>query len=337
MNFNTTRSITVVLAGLLVLSVVPMGGMAVPSTDTAGTQQTEVTDGATYTTFNASGPIGWLNATYDSNNVALEIIDPDTNEVVNRFGNASSRWELYNTTSRGINLTESDFATMPMDANQNKSVTLRLIGNTSADNPPMTNLTIYLENTDERAVVHAGSTATGDGGIAEVDEVETRGWSFWSTSTENTTMLEADNVGVNGTATDVYVVYADETVAEPYETAAANKSVLWGLSTSDYADGDQIKDQVGFVDGMAYGIYYNEVPEDADNAEDHTYYTWTSVNGESAHMINLGEDFEDETSVDVETIGNDTPEFGVDVQTLDTGGWFSLQASPPGLYGPTGA
>lgn len=338
----TTRRIAVLLAALVTLSVLgPMAALGAPSVDNETTEDpetSEVTNNAVYSNFNASGDIGWLNASYDSDNKALEIIDPATDEVINRIGNGSTRWNEYNTSANkyGINLSESDFATMPMDANENKTVTLRMIGNTSADNPPTTNITIYLENTDERAVVHAGSTATDDGGIAEVEETE-KGALWWA-STENITTVEADAVGVNGSATDVIVVYEDDTVAEPYENAAANKSAWFGLSTADYENGDLIGDHVGFVEDSAYGIYYEEVPDAAENPEDHTYMTYTTVNGEPVHVVNLGDEYEDETSVDVETIGNDTPEIGTDVQELDTGGFLGLTVTAmPSLVTPAGA
>lgn len=321
MNIKSNSRIAVLLASLVLLSMAGPA-LAAPTVDTTTSpspETSDITDGYTHSNYNASGNLGWLNASYDTDNPGLDIIDPETGEVVKSIASSSSRWNEYDAAnnSYGINLSETDFATVEMDANEQKNVTLRMDGNTSSDAASdFTNITITLNNTDERAVVRVQSAT---GAEADVEENEPGALSdLFGADAENMTTVEKDNVGIAGSNTTVYVVYADDTAAEPFETAAEEKSGLFVFGSSDYESGDRIKDHILTVEGTYYGVYSSEAPDEVVDNEDATYAEWTTVDGVNAHAITLGEEeYDGETTADVMTVGNDTPGFTTDIKTYE--------------------
>lgn len=330
MNITFTKSRTTAALGALLLLVAAVGGAmaAAPTVDTETTDTTTtsaLTDGATVTDFNASDTnISTLQAAYDSTNPGIAIVDPETGDTLKTITNESQPGYFTQTgTGTGVTyynttFSESDFATVPMAAGENKSVTLRLINDTSvpADQWDTTNVTITLDNTDERAVVTASASSEADG-VAEIEEKDSILPDFL-TSEENLTTVEQDNLGINGSATTVYVVYEDDGVDDAFEDAAENKSRL-GISAlaSDYESGDRIRDHIVRVDDTPYAVFSESVADDIPG--DTTYAVYTTVDGEPAHELTLGDEFDGESNVDVETTGNDVLGLGDFVQTDGVG------------------
>lgn len=330
--FNSSRSAGILLALVVLVSAMGIGFAAAPTvdTETINTASTsELTDGDTVANFNASDVnISTLQMNVDSTDPGLKIVDPETNETIKSITADSEFTQTYNDSTNStyhynVTLQQSDFSTVAMDASENKTVTLRMVNNTSASNPDTSNITIYLENTDERAVVRAGSTAESSG-LIDITEDDPSSLAFWAESMNHST-LDTDNVGINGTNTTVYVVYADADAAAPYEAAAEDKKGL--LFSSDYEEGDRIKDQQVMLEGTHYAAYSDAAPDDVADKDEATYAAYETLDGEPTHRIELGEDFEGETSVDVETVGNDTPGFTTDVITYEDGFWQSLSMS----------
>ncbi|WP_324662405.1 hypothetical protein [Haloarcula sediminis] len=303
--------------------------------ETADTpSESDWVDGQNVTAFNASADeMAQLEAEFDSQNASTEIIDPESGDVIATYETGDegvTQTGAVDSDSDGtnetwyyqFNVSHADLATMPMDAGENKDIRVSYVNNTAVDNPDRTNLTVTLENTNERAVIRAGSDAQTTG-LADLD-TETSGFSIFA---EEMSIAETDQpgVGVNGTETDVVVVYSDDEVAQPYSDAAANRSSFLGFGTRDYESGEEIILHQVVVEDTNYAVYNEEAPEDVADNEDATYGTWTTVNGESAHVIELGaEDFEDTQSVEVQTLGNKEPGFGVDVVNYEQGGFLGL-------------
>jgi hypothetical protein len=317
--FRKSTATAVIGATLLLLAAVGGALAAAPAVDTETTDTASTSalnDGDTVTSFNASDTnISTLQADYDSDNPGIKIVDPETGDTIKTVTNSSdpgyftetdATADYYNTT-----FTEADFAAVPMDASENKTVTLRIINNTNVSSPDTTNITVYLENTDKRAVVTASETDP-DTSTEETDPVLP-----WRDA-ETRANIDADSVGINGSNTTVYVVYTDDDAAAPYETAAANKSGVTGDTfATDYSDGDRIRDHIVRVNDTPYAVFSATVAEDVP--EDTTYATYTTVDGEPAHAVTLGDDYDSETAVDVETTGNDELSFFERVETEGVG------------------
>lgn len=314
----TSKTIRVGAIGFAAMLVLTLGGGVVfaasPTVDTEATEtssQSAVTDGHEVTDFNASGGnISTLQVDYDSDNPGIKIVDPDSGEVIKYVTNKSNpsyfvetnaSADYYNTT-----FSESDFAAVPMAASENKSVTLRLVNNTTHSAPDTTNITIYLNNTDERAVIYAGQAAEdGDAPTTTLDvENTTTWWGFGSERREAT--VEHDNLGVNGSATDVYVLYADDNASKAFD-AADEHGLLGSNSDGDYIDYYQLR-----VDDDPQPVFLNAAPDNV--LDDATYGHTTTVDGHSAIKTELGSDYEDASTLDIESHAND-----------DYGWWTSQQ------------
>lgn len=295
------------------------------TTDTASTSA--LTDGAVVTDFNASASdnLSTLEASYDSTNPGIAIVDPETGDTLKTVTNTSNP-DYFTETGSASGVTyyettfsEADFATVPMAANEDKTVELRLINNTEVSQSQWdtTNVTITLDNTGERAVVTASSSSESSG-IVETDEIDSLLPEFLGGGTESTTSVAQDNLGVNGSATTVYVVYEDDTADDAFEDAAANQS-WFGIEAfaSDYEDGDRINDHIVLVEDTPYAVFSEDVAEDIP--DDTTYAVYTEVDGQPAHEIQLGDEFDDESSLDVETTGNDALGFAERVATEGVG------------------
>lgn len=330
-----------VLAAVLLLSV--GAAMAAPSVDSTS----PLADGGTIDDFNASAndQLPTLNASYATTKPEIQIIDPETGATIETFTNESDPGYFTQTGGSGpyyynTTFNESDFATVPMDAGEEKNVTLRLIDNSSLGDPgssDMTNITVTLNNTDERAVIRAGDTSLDDG-FAEITSEDPAFWEIWASATEFSE-VNPEGVGVGGDATTVYVVLENDSVADPFETAAEDKEGGWswipGVGPSDYSEGDTIKDiQVGVGDGsVLFKNYYEAAPDSVADKEEATYGVYSSLNGEPTQEIHLGtEDFDDETSVDVMLVGNqgyafDVPAWGDEVRGYEDGGMFAFMGA----------
>lgn len=330
----TTKSKLGSIALVFVVGLALMAGPALAAAPTVDTETTDtsttsdLTDGTTVTGFEAaSDNYSYIEASFDSQNASVKVIDPDSGDVIaSNDSDAMEQTAALDTDTSGTNdtwyyawnMSHDELATMPMDAGENKSVTVQFVNDTSLDNPDMTNITVYLENTNDRAVVRAGSTAT-ETGLADIDE-DSPGTlaSLVGAESENISTVEGDNVGINGSQTEVLVVYADSEVAEPYETAAEDKKTWFGLSSSSYSAGDQIQNQVVIVEDHYYGVYSESVPDAATDVDSVTHATYETVNGEPAHRISLGDSYEDESSIDVETKGNADAPWNADMTKLET-------------------
>lgn len=341
--FNDTTKSTakvLVVAGFVLIAGAGPAAAASPTVDseTTNTATTSaLTDGYTQSDFNASENVNLstLQANYDSSNPGVWIKDADSGDIVNKVTNEThpDRWTQTDSTNDywNVTLSEHHFGAVPMDAGQNKSVTLVLVNNTSSANPDFTNITVYLNNTDERAVVFAGESSD-DGGIADVEEEEVGTLEAWLGKTaDNISTVEADNVGIANETTDVFVVYGDDTVSEPYADAAENKSTLWGLSSASIESGDRIPDHLVTVEGTHYAVYEQDAPDDVADMDEATYGEFTTVSGYDAHRVELGDTYEDETTVDVVTTSEEDLDAFEEVQTFGDSGFFGMAVGGSGL------
>ena len=321
------------------------GALAVPTVDSETTDSSEtsdITDGFAVADFNGSATdIGVLRATYDTDNIALEIVDPETSEVVKRISGDSTRFSEYDSTNNGyeITLTQSDFAAVEMGAGESKSVTVRMIGDTTADSPPTASISGTLNNVDDRAVLFIGSNATASG-VAETEEEEPgfiQREVFGNTDNTTTATVEASNVDIGGAGTTVDVVYAEDTVSSAFESSASSASSWFGLSSSDISESDRISEHIVTLDDENFGIYSQIAPESVLDASGATYAEYDTVGGYPAHSITLGDAYEGESSADISTTGGEELGMFESITTFGDSGIFSFIPSISSLTGMVGA
>jgi hypothetical protein len=302
---------------------------AVDSETTATGTESALTDGASVADFNASDTdqLQTLQASYATTKPEIKVIDPETGNTIETFTNASSPDYFTSTGGSGpyyFNTTfnESDFAAMPMNAGENKSVTLRLIDNSSLDNPgsgDMTNVTVYLENTNERAVVYAGDQNTGDDVTGDVTGTFSEAKAPFGIesltsvpyiSAHDTYDVEAEGVDVNNT--DVYVVYGDDNGSDAFTTALNDRR--------SYESGDWNKYIRLNVDGSPAKVFQSSTPDDLE--DNTTYGVTTEVGPSNTEAVKVtGAATEDKDTIDLTT----------NVNNFDFGYVLSLSLSGIGI------
>lgn len=303
------------LAAIMLLAMAAGPAMAAaPTVDTETTDtstQSDVTDGSNVTGFEASSDNNtYLEASFDSTNASIEIVDPDSGVVhASNDSDAMTQTAAVDSDSDGTNdtwyyawnVSHDELATMPMDAGENKSITVRFINDTSLDNPDTTEITIYLENVEDRAVVYAGSEAAAGNvsGVEVTSETDEPFIGLFS-SAEDSTTVEADSVdlGNNTSSTTVTVIAADTGGADVFGQAEASKLV------GSYGAGDYMSSHALVIDGEQHAVFSGagEAPTD-ELATDVTYAETTTVDGEDAYQITVGD--EHSGAVDIETRAND--------------------------------
>lgn len=303
MNQRMLKAVAVAMAILLAASGFAFAAAPTVDTETADTTTTsDWTDGTTVTNFNASADAeSHIEASFDSTNPEIRIIDPATEETIATYGEGDLTQTGTGTGIYyyGVDVSHDELATVPMDANENKSIKVQFVNNTEVDSPDLTNITVFLENTGERAVVRVGSDAASNDDITSLDEEDT--WLGLGDAVSRAS-VENENVGIDGSNTTVFVVYADDDVASAYEDSLGQKY----FGYSEYSSGAWIAHQQLSVEDSNYMTYNEEAPEAVSDKDDATFGEYVTVNGEPATKITLGEeDFDGESTVDISTKGND--------------------------------
>jgi hypothetical protein len=291
-----------ILATLALLVAPAMAAAPTPDSETANSPTTsDWTDGTTVPSFEAnSSNTSYIEAQFDSTNASIEILDPNTGEVhaSNSTLNQTYADATNNTWHYAWNLSHDALATMPMDAGENKSVTVKFINDSNHANPDTTEITVYLENQDDRAVVYAGDAAdagniTGLSASTAVDE----GW-FGLGSTSATTTVEADNVGlVNASGTRIDVIVANTSGEDSF--SEADDQALWGsYDTGEFHKGHQLH-----IANHNHAVFNQEAADYVVN--DYTYAVTSTINGNDAYRIHVADDYSGESTLDVKTVAND--------------------------------
>jgi hypothetical protein len=300
------------VAVMLALAMMVAPAMAAaPTVDTETTDTSTTsdwTDNTNVTDFDANASnSSYLEASFDSQNASIEIVDPETGTVhAMNDSDAMQQTAALDTDTSGTNdtwyyawdLSHDELGTVPMDANESKAITVRFIDDTTLSNPNVTEITVYLENQDDRAVVYAGDAAA-DGGVSGLDLSTSMNepWLGVFGNTEASTTIEANSVGLgpNPNATDVTVIAANTSNEDPFEQALSK-------SYGSYSDGAFVPNHQLVINENKHAVFNNEAPEGVlDGA---TYAHTTTVDGHDAYMVSIGEDYSNESSVDMTTKAN---------------------------------
>lgn len=313
MSDSSQQFVAVLLAIGVALSVVALGaGLAAAhqkvdqsTTDETATVQSEIVDG-TSIDFNASSD---QNETVTANVTAG--MDPGIKITINGSDTVFHRNESgANQTSLAVNgsaywnftFSHDELADVPMDANENVTMDLTVY-NVSNETGQASTIQFYLNNTGDRAVIYVGDDQTDEDVTTDTEaETVTESRAFGLLSERTSSTVEHDSLGIDGSTTTVYVVFANDTVATTYTDSLDRK---W-FGQSSYEAGDYVKFHQLYVEDNPHLVFNEEAPEAVTDNEDFTYGVFTEVDGQDAYEVTLGEEeYEDETSVDVVAHGND--------------------------------
>jgi len=311
-NTRLRSGATLTVALALILSMIAAPAAAAPSTVTTasntvpGEPTSTISDGTTIDPFNGSSNVtetivfntssnasAASHVTIAANDTGQTVLDQDAvNVTPTSLGAAADeQWRL--------NFTHADLMELERDAGENVSVDV-LLANQTGDyvNQSYTNITIHVQNDNATAVRYVDQTDV-DNGDAEVSENEPL-LGLWGEAT-NTSTVEQSSVGIDGDSTDVYVVYADSETSSTFADARETTGLLDVFGSNE--EGDLLAAHQASVAGTPTAVYLESAPDPIEDSM--TYGVATTVDGNEATMLSLGESYSDENQVDVTTTGND--------------------------------
>lgn len=304
---TSTRSVATVLVAALALSAVAAGGaMADPTVDTSATDATttvsDLQDGDTVSfEANASNSytvqINGTEATDYGVEIALNDSDSDadgvvfaTNESAENVSDAGGGMAHYNATISG-----DELADVPMQVGEN--VTVDVTSYETANESNSTTFQVTLDNEADRSVIYVGDTSVESGDLASV--ADESGWTIPALDYElpwggdDSSTLTADGVAVNGSSTDVVFVLGNSSVNDDFDSRIGSlDSGAWQPEAASY------------VDGAAAPIFAANIPDSlpgalsGDSISSTTYES--DVGGQPALVVDLGDEADGASSVDVE-------------------------------------
>jgi len=316
------RGAAALLAMLVVVSMMTGGGMAAVGYDNETTNTATTSDiqgGETITSFNAStSDRKFIEITSDSSDPKLEVIDNDTGEVVETFDSNHSAFEVTDSTNGHYawNVTYAQLlGDVPVDANGTTTVDIKVYETETADTPNAT-ATVTLEATNERTVVRTGESFTNSNSFETGQFIEVAGFNIAESlpviDSADKADIEQDNVAVDGDNTTVTYVLDDANASDPFDAAA------------DSAGAEERLESQLWINGNPHAIYAEgEVPSDVDSNATYGVYDATS----DEVTIHVGDDYADQTSLDVHMVGND--DYGLVTHLAEFG--FLSDVSMPSL------
>lgn len=332
----TSKALRVLLVAAVALAAVgALAGGAAAATDTlAGDGSDEIQDfnasSADHVTYELSSE-GTDFGTDGSDVVHLNMTVDDEHVAVSNDSIATDD------TSYTFNLSQSEMATTPGDAGGNTTVTVNAWGEDSDTDTVNTSVQSFdadLQFTDDYAVVYAGDSAV-DGDASGVDlSTETVETWFGFGDNETSSTLEADSVGLgqNASGTTVHVIMANGSTDDAF-SQAAEAGFLSSIDTESFVPSHQL-----LLAGHQHAVFYEGAPVD-ELADGYTYAETTDRGGHNAYTVHVDDDYEDESSLDVEAHANDGLRFDeeLSVKADAFGGWFSGLTAGSNLFGFVGA
>jgi len=301
-NRNTKTVVAIALAALLVSAGAANVLAAKPSIDNETTNTTstsELTDGSTINI--SDGGINesdyhYVQYTADSNNSSVEITLNGTDDEGGAVFYENKTAETIDSASDTyrVNFSERVLADVPRAINENVTLDLTITNDTEAENPDTTTIQVHLQNGDDRSVVYVSgadvSSDEDDDIIALNKSKKIAGFEYSSTDYSKVSGLNRD---VNGSATEVAVIYGNDSVASDYSEAVA----------SDAGSGDWVLMQAAALDGTPVKVYNDAASDNVDEGDSYGVYE-SDIGGESGTVYHLGDDYSDASSVEIESYGN---------------------------------
>jgi len=328
MRFNlTSRKATILsiaFAAFLVVGAVAGPGLAadIDSETTDTTTQSALQAGDTVEDYDGTEQSDMaLAVSATSTDPAVKIIDPDSGLTVHTFsaddlnqtdavdtgsdGNADV-W-YFNATASQVN---DAFQKVPITSGENQSVTVRIIDNATLDeqNQTMTNETVYLDGVTGRAVF----PGTADSLSLATDGFQVLGFNL---SVDENAEFEQDNVAINGSGSTIAVNVFDGEGADRFASAPDSADAS---SAGDWVWTTQL-----WVNEQPHRVFYEEAPDSMEDSDTYGVY----LPSEDEVMVNVGDFYDGEDSVDVRVKGNDA--YGTITRLMNFGAANALGSLSP--------
>ena len=323
----TSRKATILsiaFAAFLVVGAVAGPGLAADiDSETSDTStQSALQAGDTVEDYNGSAqPDMGLAVSATSDNPEVQVIDPDTGipvqtwsaddlnqtDAVDTGSDGNPDVWYFNATADEVN---SAFQKVPITSGENQSVTIRIIDNASVDesSQTMTNETVYLDGVTGRAVFP---------GTSESLALATDGWQIagFNLSVDKNAEFEQDSVAINGSGSTIAVNVFDDVGADRFATAPDSA----GASSA----GDWVWTTQLWVNENPHRVFYEEAPDSVEDSDTYGVY----LPSEDEVMVNVGDSYDDEDSVDVRVKGNDA--YGTITRLMNFGAANALGSLSP--------
>lgn len=313
MTTDTSR-LGAVLVALTVLMAAATGAVAgdytaPPSPDQSGTDDTTTTTDLApgeNRTYNESHneTIQWLS---DSNSTKVTIARNDSDHT--SYANGSAAVVVWNSTDAdghyNVTFAHTAVADTEHAINSNVTMNVSLVDNASLDeaNQSVGYFDWYLEfgNATTTEVID-NSDVSSENIVTVTNESasEVVGLSLPFTGEDNSD-IETERK-VNGSTTDVQVVFSNATVADDFTSVASDASSGDKLSGLFSLERTAVLVQDGDGTTTAVPVYSESAPDSV--SEDDTYAVQTTVGGTDALEVNLGSEFDDASSVTVHAVGS---------------------------------
>lgn len=307
----THRHTARLLVVLLVVSVVapfammpaaaaPSGGPTIDAETATTGEESATKEGDTKDDYNASADANFTLMVIAQNGTApmLQVEENDSDVVHHEDTNPTNVTRAGGGTRWNFTIGEDDLATMPYEAGDNVTIDLVVYNNSSTSSDNNT-YHIYLNTTQERSVIYVGDDEVDDD-TDTTTEASAENESTWFGLGDEiaTSTATRDSVSVNGDKTDVIVVLANTSVADTYADALDRKRL------GSFSDGEYVKFFQARIDGNPHPVVNGEAGDALDDT-DLTFAEYDEINGEDALTIDLGDEYDDEDTVDVEARGNE--------------------------------
>lgn len=302
---NSYTKLAALTMAVLLVGAGAMGALAAkPSIDTETTNTastSELTDGSTIDI--SDGGINEsdyhsVQYTADSANSSVEITLNGTDDEGGAVFYSNSSATVVDSASNTykVSFSEEVLADVPRAVNENVTLDLTITNNTEVENPDTTTIQIHLQNGDQRSVVYvsdADVSSDEDDDMVALNESNTVAGIEIPYTADDYSKVSGLSRDVNGSTTDVVVVYGNNSVADDYNSAVA----------SDASEGDWLMMQGAAVGGTPVKKYHEAAPDSVDSSDTYGVYK-SDIGGQSGTVYNLGDGYSDADSVEVTSYGN---------------------------------
>lgn len=322
----TMRNTTITaIAFAILLAVAPMAASAAAPTVDSETTSTTKTSDITGTTvlkgFNANASnFSIVSVEADSLDAKIEIRQNATGRVV--YSNSSMALDNETTSDSTIgnffsaNVTHDELKDVERSAGETVSLDLRIINNSTLDNPDTTNVTFDVENTNEETVEVITASEQTESGLVSIEE-KGRDYIFANTTrSESETDHTAD---INDTNTTVTYVFADDATADTLLDAESRTATL--------SSGDWFILGTGKVQGELVKTYYKSHSVESGTNETYAIFSPSYDDGQPAvtfHYDSAAPRFgslDGRTTIDHTILGNKAPGIVDSIQAFGFDAW----------------
>jgi hypothetical protein len=291
MNFRDSASVSAVLLLVGVMMLAPAVSAAVPTFDTESTDTTTTSDysgGETITDFTANDSKHiYLEASGMTADGEFQFRDPDLNLSI--YTNSSLAATDSANNYYAANDSHAALKNFPMDSGENVTVTIRAVNDTTVDDPDTKDINITLDNVDTRVVRYVDtSQVSSESDSDALTQLDTDGFNVpltdMSIFADDFAKVQEDDVSVAGNDTTIRYHFANSSSATRFDDRVSNlDSGVWQPAIVASVGGENLK------------VYADEAPDSVESGDSYGVYHAD----EDAIVFHLGDDYEDESTVDV--------------------------------------